>query len=93
MPIDDLRRTTGDKGHSSKPTTHYGIEGEKIRLSGPITRRQRALFPGQRIPHMHLPPTWNGDKRRYATYMRKLKEWKKANGQGGGRTRRSTRRG
>ena len=59
-----------------------------------FTRKQMRDYPNMHPEgHVHLPPTWNGDKRRYATYMRKLKEWKKANGQGGKRRgTRTTRR-
>jgi hypothetical protein len=50
--------------------------------------------------HVMLPPTWDGDKRKYATYLRKLKKWKedmaayeKAQGKTGkgGRRRRGSR--
>jgi hypothetical protein len=91
MPINDLRRTPGDKGHSSKPTTHYGIEGESQRYmhSGPAghTRRQHKLFPGQRQGHYYLP-------RNYERDMAKHKKSVKAQGKKGGRGRgtRSTRR-
>jgi hypothetical protein len=50
--------TPGHMGHSSKPSVFYGIEGEKMRLNGPVTRRQRALYQG------HQPLVKLGDKSR-----------------------------
>ena len=51
-------RTPGDKGHSSKPTVFHGMDGETQRYmhSGPAghTRRQHALYQGQRQPHVKL---------------------------------------
>jgi hypothetical protein len=89
MPINDLRRTPGDKGHSSKPTTHYGIEGESQRYmhQGPAghTRRQHKLFPGQRQGHYYLP-------RNYERDMAKHKKSVKGKTGGRGRRTRSTRR-
>jgi len=58
-------RTQGHEGHSSKPSVFYGMPGETQRYMhrGPAghTRRQHALYPGQREPHVML-----GDKSRKA---------------------------
>ena len=71
-------RTPGHMGHSSKPSVFYGIEGEKMRLNGPVTRRQRALYQG------HQPLVKLGDKSR--------KSRGKTGGRRHRKTRRHTRR-
>jgi hypothetical protein len=91
--INDLRRTEGYKGHSSKPTTFRGIEGESQRYmhQGPAghTRRQHKLFPGQAQRHIKLPDD-------YEPKLKKYHGSKKAHGKTGGKRRgrksRSTRR-
>ena len=92
MPINDLRRTQGHKGHSSKPTTFHGIEGEGQRYmhQGPAghTRRQHKLFPGQAWPgHVHMDEKFHKDMRKYNAYKSKTKKGKT----GGRRLRRGTR--
>ena len=76
-------RTKGHEAHSSKPTVFYGRKGEKQRywLTGPAghTRRQEALFPGQK------------EHKRVLTQHRKKKE-KEEKEEGGRRRRRKTRR-
>jgi hypothetical protein len=73
-------RTKGHEAHSSKPTVHYGMPGERQRywLTGPagLTRRQVKLYHQQARIHGPL------------TQHRKKKE----KTDGGRRTRRHTRR-
>lgn len=66
-------RTKGHEAHSSKPTVFYGREGEKQRywLRGPAghTRRQEALFPGQKehkgvLTQNRKPKNTGGTRRR-----------------------------
>ena len=76
-------RTKGHEAHSSKPTVFYGREGERQRywLRGPAghTRRQEALFPGQK------------EHKGVLTQHRKKKE-KEEGGRRRRKTRRHTRR-
>jgi hypothetical protein len=105
--INDRRRTQGHKGHSSKPTTFHGIEGESQRYmhEGPAghTRRHEKLFPGQRRGHFSLHDKFDylmgkhkGQTKRYNAYLKAKEEHEKAHGKTGGRRRgrksRSTRR-
>jgi len=87
--INDLRRTKGHEGHSSKPTVFYGIHGETQRYmhQGPAgnTRRHHGLFPGQRQGHVKLPDDYEPKLKRYHADMN---AYKKAHGKGGRRTRR-----
>ena len=96
------RKDTGKKDWDDKPRTAKTQRkgdgatgapqlrhGDKVRTTrGNLKEYPNATYGYQ---HMHLPPSWNGDKRKYATYLRKLKEWKEANGQGGTRRRRGSR--
>ena len=102
--INDLRRTPGHKGHSSKPTTFHGIKGESQRYmhQGPAghTRRTHKLFPAQAWPgHYSLPDKYDylmgkhkGQTRRYNAYLKAKKAHEEAHGKTGGRRpRRGTR--
>ena len=96
--INDLRRTKGHEGHSSKPTVFHGIEGETQRYmhDGPAghTRRHERLFTGQRRGHYSLPDKYDylmgkhkGQTRRYNAYLKAKAEHEKAHGKTGGRRR------
>jgi len=97
MPINDLRRTEGYKGHSSKPTTFHGIKGESQRYmhQGPAghTRRQHKLFPGQAHPgHYSLPDKYDYLMGKHKGSKKKIAAYNKAHGiTAGRRPRRGTR--
>uniref|UniRef100_A0A6C0JFQ7 Uncharacterized protein n=1 Tax=viral metagenome TaxID=1070528 RepID=A0A6C0JFQ7_9ZZZZ len=63
--INDLRRTKGHEGHSSKPTTFRGIEGERQRYESgqKLTRRQAELY-GQKARIREGLTHHRNDKRR-----------------------------
>jgi|694.fasta_scaffold00035_167 hypothetical protein len=99
--INDLRRTQGHKGHSSKPTTFHGIEGEGQRYmhSGPAghTRRHHRLYPAQGRPgHYSLPDKYDYLMGKHKGSKKRIAAHNKAHGITGGRRRgrksRSTRR-
>jgi hypothetical protein len=95
-------RTAKKQPEGDRASTSRIIQGR----NAPLTRQELGLHSNAYYDHRHmqLPPTWEGDKRKYATYLRKLKKWKedtaayeKAHGKTGGtrrrhRKHRSTRR-
>ena len=86
-PRTEKKQPEGDRASTSRI-----IQGR----NAPLTRQELRLHSNAYYDHGHiqLPPTWEGDKRKYATYLRKLKKWKedmaayeKAHGKTGGRRR------
>ena len=55
------------------------------------TRSRKAAAPGWGYPHVHMDKKYFTDERAYKKYLRELKAWKKATGQGGTRRRRGSR--
>ncbi len=95
---DSKPRTAKKQPEGDRASTSRIIQGR----NAPLTRQELGLHSNAYYDHRHmqLPPTWEGDKRKYATYLRKLKKWKedtaayeKAHGKKeGGRTQRRHRK-